>query len=700
MAALLDEFDRQERRTRQSRLLGLAGGVFALGAAALGARRPRRPAGPGRLCAARGAAIDDLWGPAARAEITRAFVATERPAAPSILAKTLPWLDHWSDRWEAASTEACLADEVEGTLDAELRARAVDCLDEARGDFEALLVELRHADAGTLYRATLAAIELPPVDVCLDPAVLRARPAAGLAYRSERRALRPLFARARSLRAAGRYDESVTIGREALAAARATAAPTLVALAELVVASSEAKTGDYAAAEASNRRALEAARATHDAELASIAMVDLVWIVGDRGNRFAEGKVWAEAAKSMLSVRAGNPEGARVALDANLGQVYHAEGDRETAATIHERAVAGWTAIYGPDHPSVALALNNLANTRGAMGQQEEALALHQRALAIRIATYGELHPAVASSLANIALVKVATGAALEALDLDVRALAIREASLPPDHPDVLESLNNLGARNKQLGRVDRAAELYERALAILERDPTREPKLRATLLYNLGLIYEGRHDHDRALAVLERSLSTFEAILGPDHATVAYPLCSLITVHIARGEAAEALRVGARCQALREATLGKDNPQVAVAMAMEAVAHRKLGHAAEALRLADEALALVTAKVGPEDKARGRFLVEYGECLLASRRARDAVLAIEEGKKLHLKGTPPPGEIADFDYALARARWDAGDRGGALTLAHGARSVIVATPNASTTTLAEIDGWLASHRI
>lgn len=83
-----------------------------------------------------------------------------------------------------------------------------------------------------------------------------------------------------------------------------------------------------------------------------------------------------------------------------------------------------YTAPGGPDHPSVASALNNLASL-----YKEQA-------------RYGDSEP------------------------LYKRALAIREKTLGRDHPDVAQSLNNLADLYSALGRHADAEPLYERALA------------------------------------------------------------------------------------------------------------------------------------------------------------------------------------------------------------------------------------------
>jgi hypothetical protein len=58
-------------------------------------------------------------------------------------------------------------------------------------------------------------------------------------------------------------------------------------------------------------------------------------------------------------------------------------GEHAKALPLHERALGSWEAQLGPDHPSTAMSLNNLADLHVAMGNHARALPMHERALAI-----------------------------------------------------------------------------------------------------------------------------------------------------------------------------------------------------------------------------------------------------------------------------------------------------------------------------
>src|SRR4051812_34709311 len=69
----------------------------------------------------------------------------------------------------------------------------------------------------------------------------------------------------------------------------------------------------------------------------------------------------------------------------------------------HSRARAG-ERVLPPDHPDVALSLNNLALLRQERREFDQALALQQRALAILEPALGPEHATVATAINNLAL--------------------------------------------------------------------------------------------------------------------------------------------------------------------------------------------------------------------------------------------------------------------------------------------------------
>ena len=88
----------------------------------------------------------------------------------------------------------------------------------------------------------------------------------------------------------------------------------------------------------------------------------------------------------------------------------------------------------GPDHPQVALGLNNLADLLTAQNKIDEAEPLFRRALEIWETQLGENHPHVASGLFNIASLLKKQNKLDEAREIRDSALPLARRVLGPRH--------------------------------------------------------------------------------------------------------------------------------------------------------------------------------------------------------------------------------------------------------------------------
>ena len=99
-------------------------------------------------------------------------------------------------------------------------------------------------------------------------------------------------------------------------------------------------------------------------------------------------------------------------------------------------------------------------------GQYAQATALATEALRVAEKEVGPDHPSVAISLNNLALLHQYLGKYAEAEPLYKRSLAILEKALGPDHIDVAANLNNLANLYHTQGKYAEAEPLYKRSLA------------------------------------------------------------------------------------------------------------------------------------------------------------------------------------------------------------------------------------------
>ena len=154
-------------------------------------------------------------------------------------------------------------------------------------------------------------------------------------------------------------------------------------------------------------------------------------------------------------------------LMSQLGLFLKTKALHREAEPLYRRALDIDEASFGPDHPDVAIDLNNLALLLQDTNRLGEAEPLMRRALAIDEASLGSDHPDVARDLNNLAALLQATNRLGEAEPLMRRALDIDEASLGSDHPEVATDLNNLARLLQETDRLREAEPLMRRCVVI-----------------------------------------------------------------------------------------------------------------------------------------------------------------------------------------------------------------------------------------
>jgi CHAT domain-containing protein/tetratricopeptide (TPR) repeat protein len=354
-------------------------------------------------------------------------------------------------------------------------------------------------------------------------------------------------------------------------------------------------------------------------------------------------------------------------------------GKYAEATALAQQFLATLERTLGPNHPNLAVALNNLALLYQMQGRYADAEQMAKRALAIMEKAFGPNHPLVASAITNLGGIYQEQGRYAEVEPLAKRALAIRERALGPDHPDVAEALANLGRTYSSEGRYTEAEPLYKRSLAILQktegsnhRDLARELNALAALymdegryaeaepLYkqsiainektlgsdhpdlagpinNLALLYDGRGRYDDAEPLYRRSLAIKEKAFGPEHPNVAATLINLGLLYSHEGHYADAETVLKRAQVIYEKALGVDDPHVAKALNNLASLYVRQGRFAIAEPLAKRSLVIMEKALGPDHPDLTPVLDTLADLYSLESRYTDAepiykrLLAIEE---------------------------------------------------------------------
>ncbi len=347
--------------------------------------------------------------------------------------------------------------------------------------------------------------------------------------------------------------------------------------------------------------------AAHHAEEHQVGLQAASRLLNQAG-LYLQGRAEIREAKALceralqIGEAAYGPDHPKVAIRVNnLGSVLQAQGDLAGARTHFERALRIDEAAYGPEHPEVAIRVNNLGNVLRDLGDLAGAKNHFERALKIDETSYGPDHPDVARDVNNLGSVLREQGDLEGAQRQFERALGIMEQAFGLDHPQVANCVNNLGVVLQAQGDLAGARAHYERALKIDEVAYGPDHPEVATDVNNLGMVLQDQGDLEGAKACFERALKIDEAAYGPDHPEVATDVNNLGEVLRALGDLAGAREQFERALQIDEAAYGPDHPEVATDVNSLGGVLQDLGDLEGAKALYERALRIDEAAYGPD---------------------------------------------------------------------------------------------------
>ena len=182
--------------------------------------------------------------------------------------------------------------------------------------------------------------------------------------------------------------------------------------------------------------------------------------------RYSEAEPYAKEALRLATEEFGPNDPSTAFYLNELAVIYRTQGRYAEAEPLFEHSLAIWEKDLGPEHPYVVTSLNNFAELYRAQGNFAEAEMFARRALEIAEKALGPDHPHVAMSANMLGLLLNAQGEYAEAVPLHKRALAINEKTVGQAHPRIAIDLQNLAFNYQALGYYGEAEPLYQRSLA------------------------------------------------------------------------------------------------------------------------------------------------------------------------------------------------------------------------------------------
>lgn len=317
-------------------------------------------------------------------------------------------------------------------------------------------------------------------------------------------------------------------------------------------------------------------------------------------------------------------------LMGTIGRVYFNLGEWESSLDMLEQALQLRLATDGENHPSVAAAKNDLAETLIRIADYERAKRMLESALSTNRDAGDPVSPDVAKNLFNLAEVHLATGELDAAEDFADASIEIY-AQLGAEHDiERAEAMNMLGRILQVRGHLDRTESLLLEAIEIVVKSEGPNHPLMAYYLQNLGVLQRSKGDLEAAEATLERAVDATRRILGEKHDLLAVTLVSQGNLLHAKGDVAAAEPVLRDALALHIERRGATHPMVGYDMtALGMVLHDKseLLDAEEMLR---RALQIYDESLDDNHQYTASALTELGAVLNATGRLAEAESVLE----------------------------------------------------------------------
>ena len=481
---------------------------------------------PGTACERAGDKLATIWTDSREAAIGAGFANTGLAYANDTWARVQPDLRAYADGWIAARREACEATHVDRAQSGELLDRRMRCLDERMAEFAAALELLEDPDTDIVRNATSMIPALNGLERCSAASVLaREDPDAGLApdVAAQRSALLATLAKADALYDAGKYDGGIGLAEPALAQAQAAGLDVVEARALFLLGLLRERGGFYVEAQAELERAYFLALRHGEDELATEVSCQLVFVIGARQARHAEGLAWEYHSRALLArlPESEHVRNIRASLDNNVGVVLKASGDFAGARESYTRSLT--LARARGDGYSMAKIFQNLALVSRSLGENEGARREIAEALGFAEQALGSGHPELILVFNTAGLIANDSGDVEGARGYYERAVAIGGEALGREHPVLAHPLNNLGALCIDAGDYPAARGYLERAIALYEAGNGRRHVSSSIAVFNLAELARLTESHAEAIELYEETLIIDAAAYGEDDPSLAH---------------------------------------------------------------------------------------------------------------------------------------------------------------------------------
>lgn len=455
-----------------------------------------------------------IWDRERQQTLEQSFLDTDLAYAAATWKSVREALDDHVTDWMASQRLAC-AQSASGEVPPSVMALRMQCLESQRRQLGALVAVLHDIDAGGLERARDAVDTLSSPQRCDDVDTLARRDTALDTPQQQalREQLDDINTRAFALQRTGQLRASAEAAAEALELARTESDTWSEAEALITLAECREFQGRLEEAEELQHQAMSAAISSgHDAVIVRVS-IGRVWSGQDPGADVQEAERWYRNGLAALE-RIGGRAAYRNQLENGLASAYIAHERFDEAQQHVEHALSA----RDPEDPTGGVGQDSTWATLGRLyviqGRMQDAKDAFDRSLEITRERYGPMHPFMAAALENLGALHGQLANYAQARDALGRALEVRRVSLGDDHPDNATTLINLSNIDKHLADYASARDKLTEALRIV-RASQPESSNEAELLMRLGNLHRDFGHAEESKSTLAAALDLVDTMAG-----------------------------------------------------------------------------------------------------------------------------------------------------------------------------------------
>jgi serine/threonine-protein kinase len=355
--------------------------------------------------------------------------------------------------------------------------------------------------------------------------------------------------------------------------------------------------------------------------------------------------------------------------------------------------------IYGPKHPQTAHCHHRVAVSGGYVTDLSNSLKHIQDALEINQEVFGPNHPFVATNYRLLAYFQREAGLYQKSMAAIQKSIEIAESIFGDDHDSIFTAYSVLAYIQRGQGYLQEALQSYSK---VTEWNKKKGRNIMRWYEYSLSVaqLLMEKGEVDKAFYEARQTLQAVEEKVGSSHPAYSYCLFVLLQMLLATKEYSRAEKVLSEYQKIVKADS---------VSAQSSIKHFANGKYYQAIQKHDLALEHFRQLLKNDEQVFGkqnRYICDgeigIGRALLDLNRPKEALLYIQRAYKIQKSIQGDPIDLAEVEFALARALWDTNqDKKKALELAQSAYKIYTDNPRYSQRDqLSTVKKWLGRHKI